>query len=225
MKLSIIIPVYNEKATLVEILRRVQVTPYEKEIIIVNDGSTDGTKELLENLAESLNNIFLIHHEKNKGKGAAIISSIGKIKGDLTVIQDADLEYDPHDYEVLIEPFKNDYVQVVYGSRNLKENARSTFSFYWGGRFLSWITNLLYGSKVTDESTGYKVFRTSLLKDLDLKSTGFDFCPEVTAKILRRKIKIYEVPISYTPRLWHEGKKIRWIDGLTAIWVLLKHRF
>jgi len=225
MKLSIIIPVYNEKATLVEILRRVQVTPYEKEIIIVNDGSTDGTKELLENLAESLNNIFLIHHEKNKGKGAAIISSIGKIKGDLTVIQDADLEYDPHDYEVLIEPFKNDYVQVVYGSRNLKENARSTFSFYWGGRFLSWITNLLYGSKVTDESTGYKVFRTSLLKDLDLKSTGFDFCPEVTAKILRRKIKIYEVPISYTPRLWHEGKKIRWIDGLTATWVLLKHRF
>ena len=226
MKLSVVIPVYNEKATLEEIVRRVQATPIEKEIIIVDDGSTDGTNNLLENIAKpSSNSIRIIRHETNKGKGAAIIRGLEEVKGDLTIIQDADLEYDPNDYKTLLELFKNDHVQVVYGSRNLKKNDRSSFAFYWGGRLLSWITNIIYGSNVTDEATGYKVFRTSLLKDLDLKSTGFDFCPEVTAKILRRKIKIFEVPISYNPRLWHEGKKIRWIDGFTAIWVLVKYRF
>ena len=226
MKLSVVIPVYNEKATLEEIIRRIQATQIEKEIIIVDDGSTDGSNKLSENIAKSSNNsIRVIRHETNKGKGAAIINGMEEVKGDLIIIQDADLEYDPNDYEALIELFKNDHVQVVYGSRNLKKNNRSSFAYYWGGRLLSWITNILYGSNVTDEATGYKVFRTSLLKDLDLKSTGFDFCPEVTAKILRRKIKIYEVPISYNPRLRHEGKKIRWIDGLTAIWVLVKYRF
>ncbi|HJP18896.1 MAG TPA: glycosyltransferase family 2 protein [Nitrospinota bacterium] len=226
MKLSVVIPVYNEKATLEEIIRRIQATQIEKEIIIVDDGSTDGSNKLSENIAKSSNNsIRVIRHETNKGKGAAIINSMEEVKGDLIIIQDADLEYDPNDYEALLELFKNDHVQVVYGSRNLKKNNRSSFAYYWGGRLLSWITNILYGSNVTDEATGYKVFRTSLLKDLDLKSTGFDFCPEVTAKILRRKIKIYEVPISYNPRLRHEGKKIRWIDGLTAIWVLVKYRF
>jgi glycosyltransferase involved in cell wall biosynthesis len=226
MKLSVVIPAYNEKATLEEIVRRIQATPIEKEIIIVDDGSTDGTNNLLENIAKpSSNSIRIIRHETNKGKGAAIIRGLEEVKGDLTIIQDADLEYDPNDYKTLLELFKNDHVQVVYGSRNLKKNDRSSFAFYWGGRILSWITNILYGSNVTDEATGYKVFRTSLLKDLDLKSTGFDFCPEVTAKILRRKIKIFEVPISYNPRLWHEGKKIRWIDGFTAIWVLVKYRF
>ena len=226
MKLSVVIPVYNEKATLEEIIRRIQATQIEKEIIIVDDGSTDGSNKLSENIAKSSNNsIRVIRHETNKGKGAAIINSMEEVKGDLIIIQDADLEYDPNDYEALLELFKNDHVQVVYGSRNLKKNNRSSFAYYWGGRLLSSITNILYGSNVTDEATGYKVFRTSLLKDLDLKSTGFDFCPEVTAKILRRKIKIYEVPISYNPRLRHEGKKIRWIDGLTAIWVLVKYRF
>ena len=226
MKLSVVIPAYNEKATLEEIVRRIQATPIEKEIIIVDDGSTDGTNNLLENIAKpSSNSIRIIRHETNKGKGAAIIRGLEEVKGDLTIIQDADLEYDPNDYKTLLELFKNDHVQVVYGSRNLKKNDRSSFAFYWGGRLLSWITNIIYGSNVTDEATGYKVFRTSLLKDLDLKSTGFDFCPEVTAKILRRKIKIFEVPISYNPRLWHEGKKIRWIDGLIAIWVLVKYRF
>ena len=226
MKLSVVIPVYNEEATLEEIIRRVQATPIEKEIIIVDDGSTDGTNKLLENIAKpSSNSIRIIRHKTNKGKGAAIIRGLEEVKGDLTIIQDADLEYDPNDYKTLLELFKNDHVQVVYGSRNLKKNDRSSFAFYWGGRLLSWITNIIYGSNVTDEATGYKVFRTSLLKDLDLKSTGFDFCPEVTAKILRRKIKIFEVPISYNPRLWHEGKKIRWIDGLIAIWVLVKYRF
>ena len=214
MKLSVVIPAYNEKATLEEIVRRIQATPIEKEIIIVDDGSTDGTNNLLENIAKpSSNSIRIIRHETNKGKGAAIIRGLEEVKGDLTIIQDADLEYDPNDYKTLLELFKNDHVQVVYGSRNLKKNDRSSFAFYWGGRILSWITNILYGSNVTDETTGYKVFRTSLLKDLDLKSTGFDFCPEITAKIQRRKIKIYEVSISYNPRLWHERKRS---GGLTA---------
>ena len=214
MKLSVVIPAYNEKATLEEIVRRIQATPIEKEIIIVDDGSTDGTNNLLENIAKpSSNSIRIIRHETNKGKGAAIIHGLEEVKGDLTIVQDADLEYDPNDYKTLLELFKNDHVQVVYGSRNLKKNDRSSFAFYWGGRILSWITNILYGSNVTDEATGYKVFRTSLLKDLDLKSTGFDFCPEITAKIQRRKIKIYEVSISYNPRLWHERKRS---GGLTA---------
>ena len=214
MKLSVVIPVYNEKATLEEIVRRVQATPIEKEIIIVDDGSTDGTNNLLENIAKpSSNSIRIIRHKTNKGKGAAIIHGLEEVKRDLTIVQDADLEYDPNDYKTLLELFKNDHVQVVYGSRNLKKNDRSSFAFYWGGRLLSWITNIIYGSNVTDEATGYKVFRTSLLKDLDLKSTGFDFCPEITAKIQRRKIKIYEVSISYNPRLWHERKRS---GGLTA---------
>ena len=166
-----------------------------------------------------------MRHEANYGKGVAIITGLKYAQGELTLIQDADLEYDPNDYAALLEPFKDECVQVVYGSRTLKRNKRSSSTFYWGGRLLSWITNLLYGSKITDEATGYKIFSTSLLKDLNLKSKGFEFCPEVTGKILRRKISIREVPISYNPRNWDEGKKIQWQDGFKAIWVLVKYRF
>ena len=224
MKLSIIIPVYNEESTLEEIVRRICASPVEKEIILVNDGSSDATPVLLKEIS-AIKDCRVLHHETNKGKGAAIMTGLNAVQGDLVLIQDADLEYDPQDYPALLRPFEDNHVLVVYGSRILKRNSRSTFSYYWGGRLLSWITNLLYGSSITDEATCYKVFRTPLIKNLGLECTGFDFCPEVTGKILRRKIKIHEVPISYNPRLWNDGKKIHWSDGIRAIWVLIKYRF
>ncbi len=226
MKLSVIIPIYNERATLEEIIKRVRaVDPVDKEIILVDDGSFDGTEKILDNLEENAN-LKILRHSHNRGKGAAIITGLTLAQGDITLIQDADLEYDPREYPQLLEPFeKGPAVQVVYGSRILKGNARSSFAFYWGGRMLSFITNFLYNSRVTDEPTGYKAFRTELLKQLKLESSGFEFCPEVTAKILLRKIPIHEVPISYSPRSWVEGKKIHWTDGLRAIKVLLKYRF
>lgn len=224
MKLSVIVPVYNEQATLAEIIQRVLATSFEKEVVIVDDGSTDGTRGILQKF-QSIPNVRILYHETNRGKGAAIITGLECVRGEYTLIQDADLEYDPNDYAVLMEPFQDNAVQVVYGSRNLKKNKRSSWAFYWGGRVLSWVTSVLYGVKITDEPTGYKIFRTSLLKTLDLRSTGFEFCPEVTAKILRRKIPIREVPISYNPRNWSEGKKIHWQDGFEAVWVLIRYRF
>lgn len=228
MKLSIIVPVFNEEATLEEIVQRVRETPLEKEIIAVDDGSSDNSTKILEKMEQDFAPDFkLIKHEKNRGKGAAIRTGLDFANGDLILIQDADLEYDPKEYPQLIKPFIDDsQIEVVYGSRILlSDNARSSFIFYWGGRLLSGITNFLYGSQITDEPTCYKVFKTDLLKSLDLCSDGFEFCPEVTAKILRHKIPIHEVPISYRPRSWNEGKKIQWKDGFIAIWVLIKYRF
>ena len=226
MKLSVIIPIYNEQATLTEIVRRVRATPVEKEIILVDDGSTDKTKEILDRIEkEEIKDLKIFHHSVNQGKGAAVKTGLAAAQGDLTLIQDADLEYDPTEYEELIKPFKTKpETQVVYGSRILKKNERSSFAFYWGGRILSLTTNLLFNSKITDEPTGYKLFKTHLLKKLNLVSNGFEFCPEVTAKILLLKIPIFEVPISYKPRSSRDGKKIKWTDGIRAIWVLLKYR-
>jgi glycosyltransferase involved in cell wall biosynthesis len=226
MKLSVIIPIYNEEATLKEIVRQVQMVELPKELILVDDGSSDGTRAILQQWeAERLPDMKIIYHPHNQGKGSAIATGLAHATGDLIIIQDADLEYDPQDYYRLVEPFADDSVQVVYGSRNLQKNPRSTFSFYWGGRLLSWVTNLLYGSRITDEATCYKLFRTDLLKELGVESTGFEFCPEMTGKVLRRGLHIQEVPITYHPRLWNEGKKIKWQDGLIAIWVLVKYRF
>ena len=226
MKLSVIIPVYNEEATLKEIIHRVRATDLLHEIIVVDDGSTDSSPEILARLQNSVHPYLrLLRHERNQGKGAAVRTGLTAVTGELVLVQDADLEYDPADYPALLAPFAEPSVKVVYGSRNLQGNPRSSFAFYWGGRLLSWIANWLFGSRITDEATGYKVIKTDLLREIGLETDGFEFCPEVTAKLLQRGVIIHEVPISYAPRSWDEGKKIRWYDGLVAIWTLIKYRF
>lgn len=227
MKLSVIVPVFNEEKTIRALLEEVLDVPEAAEIIVINDGSTDGTGTILSSFAmEHVKRVKILKHGSNRGKGAAIRTALAEVTGDLVIIQDADLEYSPSEYVKLIEPFLNDgNTQVVYGSRNLVKNPRSYNSFYLGGVFLSKLTNFLYGSRITDESTCYKVFRTKLIKGMGLQCEGFEFCPEVTAKTLRRNIQILEVPISYRPRLKSEGKKINWVDGVKAIWWLIKFRF
>jgi glycosyltransferase involved in cell wall biosynthesis len=225
LKLSIIIPCYNEKNTILDILGKIEVVSLDKEIIIVDDCSTDGTREILKSL--SLNAKAKVYfHDQNQGKGAAIRTGIKHVEGDIVIIQDADLEYDPNDYYELVKPIVEGKAEVVYGSRLLHKGfSISYLRYYLGGLVLSWMTNLLYGIHITDEPTCYKVFKTEVLKGINLKCKRFEFCPEVTAKISKKKIKIYEVPISYDPRRLEEGKKIGWWDGVEAVWTLLKYRF
>ena len=225
MKITVIIPAYNEAKTLAGCIRAVydRNPGRDLEVIVVDDGSSDRTPALLEDLRRP--DMRVIRHERNRGKGAAIRSGLQTATGEIVLIQDADLEYDPADYGSLLEPFSDGQTQVVYGSRVLKDdNPRSYQSFYWGGRLLSWWTNLLFGSRITDEPTCYKAFRTDLLRSLDLTCEGFEFCPEATAKILLRGVCVREVPISYHPRSKSEGKKIRWHDGLRALWTLFRLR-
>ncbi len=225
MKLSVLIPVYNEVDTIAPIVERVVAAGVVHEVIIIDDGSTDGTWEVVQELARRWPGLIKpLRHERNQGKGAALRTAVPHITGEVVITQDADLEYDPADYPHLLKPFSSPDVQVVYGSRNLRRNPRSSWSFYLGGRILSWLTNLFYGASITDEATGYKLFRADLFRDLDIRSTGFEFCPEVTAKVLLRGLTIHEVPISYYPRSIKEGKKIRWRDGLHHIWLLLWYR-
>jgi glycosyltransferase involved in cell wall biosynthesis len=215
---------FNEVKTFPLILTKILQIPLKKEIILVDDGSTDGTREILKTY-ESEENFKVIYHPKNMGKGAAIRTAIPLVSGDVTIIQDADLEYEPNDYLKLIEPIITDNTKVVYGSRFLnKQNRHSYRRFYFGGVLLSFLANLLYFQKLTDEPTCYKVFDSQLLKSLDLKCQGFEFCPEVTAKVAKKGILIKELPISYYPRSIKEGKKIRWKDGIIAIWTLIKYR-
>lgn len=222
MKVTIIIPSYNEAETLPAIIKKVQAQkiPYEKEIIVIDDGSTDNTSKI----ASKLKNIRLITNRKNLGKGASIKKALKISKGNLILIQDADLEYDPHDYPKMLEPFKDNKIKVVYGSRVLGNNPISHWTFNLGGRLVTKVTNILYGTKITDEPTGYKIFRKEVLKKIRLKSRGFEFCPEITAKIAKAGISIHEVPISYRPRLVAE-KKIHWQDGVAALYYLFKYRF
>ena len=228
MKLSIIIPVYNEKNTIAEILKRIEAVDLgaAKEVIIVDDFSTDGTGEILKSLE---NNYKIIYQPKNSGKGAALRAGFMEATGDWLVVQDADLEYNPNDFKAMLKLMREAGALVVYGSRRLEHSyfktRHSGHIYAFGGIFITWFTNLLYGAKITDEPTCYKMFKTDFLKSINLECQRFEFCPEVTAKIARRGIKIYEVPISYRPRHKSEGKKINWRDGLEALWILLKYRF
>ena len=230
MILSIIVPVYNEKNTILEILKKIEMVNindfgFQKEIIIVDDDSKDGTKELLNNIAQE-KNLKVIHHSTNRGKGAAIRTGLDCVTGDFVIIQDADLEYDPQDYKKLLEYILKNRVEVVYGSRRLGNPRRfSHFSYYLGGVFLTFVTNLIYRTKITDEATCYKLFKTEIIKSIPLKCEKFEFCPEVTAKIAKKGIKIHEVPINYFPRSEAEGKKIKCKDGLVALWTLIKYKF
>lgn len=196
------------------------------EIIAVDDCSTDSSFEILNKLKDDEQLPFkILRHEKNFGKGAAIRTALPVVSGDLVLIQDADLEYDPEgNYPIILEPFSDPDIKVVYGSRNLFRNPRSFISYYWGVILLSWVINILYGSRITDSYTCYKVFRADIIKDIDIESNGFELCAEITIKVLRKKVKIHEVPISYVPRSRKEGKKIKWSDGLVGLWTILKYR-
>lgn len=223
-KLSVIIPVYNERDSINEIIRRVKAVKIPKEIIIVDDFSTDGTRKILEKVRDK--NIKILFHRMNLGKGAAVKTALNNSNGQIVIVQDADLEYDPEEYPRLIEPIVTGKARVVYGSRILNKNNKFVrLSFFIGGKLVTLFTNILFLSKLTDEPTCYKTFRTDVIKSIKIKSNRFDWEPEVTAKLLKRGIKIHEVPISYYPRTSKEGKKLKWRDGFIAIWILLKYRF
>ena len=224
MKLSVIMPVYNEEATIQEILKQVRAVGVVDEIIIVDDGSTDASAKLLGQLRGRPGIIF---HESgvNGGKGAAIRIGIGYATGDVVIFQDADLELSPEQYPELLQPILDGRADVVYGSRFLRKVRGQTFLGWFANRFLSLLTTILYGQRITDMETCYKVCRTPILRSLDLQSTGFEIEPEITAKLLRKGVHIVEVPIDYRPRTTAEGKKIRWTDGLRAVESLLKYRF
>jgi dolichol-phosphate mannosyltransferase len=225
--LSVAIPVYNERATLLTILEKIRDVPLSMELILVEDGSTDGTRELLKTEIEGqYDNVRVLYHEKNQGKGAAIVTAIGAARGEFLIVQDADLEYDPNDYPRLLAPLLSGEAQVVYGSRFKGRVTNMRLPNLVANKLLTLTTNLLFpGARISDEATCYKVFKTSLLQELTLNARRFDFCPEVTAKILKRKIKIIEIPIEYVARSVSQGKKIRWTDAFDAFWTLIKYRF
>ncbi len=225
MKLSVIMPVYNEKATVLAILNKVLRVDIPKEVIVIDDGSTDSTTEELGSIEGKYPQVDIVYHGANQGKGAAVRSGLALADGDVVVIQDGDLEYEPEDYHKLLAPIRERKAEVVYGSRVLGKGEKSYLRYYLGGRLLSFVVSWLYGAHITDEPTCYKMFTRQVLKQLELKCKGFEFCPEVTAKVLKLGYRIHEVPISYHPRSIGEGKKIRWKDGLIAIWTLLRLRF
>lgn len=233
MKLTIIIPVFNEEKTILQIIEKSLKAPlpanFTREIIVVDDGSTDTTYQKLIKIP---GNIKIVRHTKNMGKGAAIKTGLRLSKGDIVIIQDADLEYDPADYQRLLAGFKQKDTHAVYGSRfinyplRLSGKYKTPMPIHWiANKSLTGLTNILYGNGITDMETGYKVIRRDLLNRLNLKSNGFDIEPEITAKILRIGIKIKEIPIRVKPRGYSEGKKIDWRDGVTAVWTLVKYRF
>jgi len=223
-KLSVIMPVYNEKDTIEEILRRVQKVEIDKEIIVVDDFSTDGTRDILGKLA-SKGDLLVVFHTENRGKGAAIRTALEHASGDIIIIQDADLEYDPEEYGKVIRPILNGRAKVVYGSRFLGEHKAMYFWHHVGNKLLTLVTNVLFDTTLTDMETCYKAFAADVIKPIKLRANRFDFEPEITAKVLKHGHRIYEVPISYTGREFFEGKKISWKDGVVALYSLIKYRF
>lgn len=222
MKISIIIPVYNEEKTVKEIIDKVMMAmkAYDHEVIAVNDGSSDRSLQIL----NSLKNVKVLTNAQNRGKGYSIRKALKFASGDIIILQDADLEYDPYDLPKILHRFNNPNIKVIYGSRVLGKNPVSHWTFNLGGRVITYLTNLLYKTDITDEPTGYKVIRRQILKKINLRSERFEFCPELTTKIAKQHITIYEVPIHYNPRAVSE-KKIKWYDGITAIFYLIIHRF
>jgi len=225
MKLSVIIPVYNEVKTIREIIKRVQATGLADEILAIDDGSTDGSRDLLANI-DPEGSVKVIYHEHNQGKGKAVRTGIQNASGDLIIIQDADLEYDPREYPNLLKPIQEGIADVVYGSRFLGAGRRPVL--FWNmvaNKILTLVTNILYNNILTDMETGYKLFRRQVVQNMTLHAHGVEFEPEFTAKILKSKARIYEVPITFNPRDYSEGKKIKMRDAFIAMWTLIKYRF
>lgn len=226
MKLSILIPVYNEKNTIEKLIQKVKSVNISKEIIIIDDGSIDGTRDILKNLKDS--EIKVILQDKNQGKGFCIRTGIKYVTGDIVAIQDADLEYDPHDFIDIIKPIMEGETKIVYGTRFPKNKKRPSIfknKFYLANKILTITANILYDARITDEATCYKIFDSEVIKSIDLTCKRFEFCPEVTAKARKKGYKITELPISYYPRSENEGKKIKYRDGFEALWTLIKFRF
>jgi glycosyltransferase involved in cell wall biosynthesis len=226
-KLSVVVPVFNERNTLVEILRRMRAVELpdgiEREIIVVDDGSNDGTRDVLNQVGDST--VRVVMHEANLGKGAALRTGFAHATGDYVLVQDADLEYDPEDWPKLLNPVLRGRARVVYGSRFTGERRNMLLLHWLGNRFLSMTTNVLFNTTLSDMETCYKLFDRDLVDDMKLQSNRFDIEAEITAKVLKRGIRIYEVPISYSGREFDEGKKITWRDGFAALWTLVKYRF
>lgn len=225
MLVSLIVPAYNEAPTIGELLERLHVLDLDTQVVVVDDGSTDGTPDIVEAYRGDRTDIVLIRKE-NAGKGSAIRAAIPHLRGEITVIQDADLEYDPVDVPALIDPIVRGAADVVYGSRLSGGRPQRAYLFWHliGNRFLSLLTNLLFNTTLSDMETGYKAFRTDVLRSLDLREDAFGIEPEITGKVCKRKLRIYELPIAYYGRTYDEGKKITWRDGFKAIWVLLRVR-
>ncbi len=226
MKLSVVIPVYNEAATILEIIERVRRAPFDKEIIVVDDASTDGTRDILDRLSRQGPDPVILFHDRNRGKGAALRTGFARVTGDIVLVQDADLEYDPADYPQLLKPIQEDKADVVFGSRF--GGATQRVLLYWhyvGNRVLTALSNMFTNLNLSDMETGYKIFRASLLGRLRLKSNRFGFEPEFTAKVARLGCRVYEVPIAYHGRGYDAGKKITWRDGIAAIACIVRYRF
>src|ERR671935_1649317 len=221
--LSVVMPVYNERTTVDEIIRRVLAVPLRIELVVIDDGSNDGTTEILQQLQRELG--FKLLRQANAGKGAALRRGFAEVSGNLLVIQDADLEYSPEEYPQLIELICQDKADVVYGSRFLGRHRAFMFAHYMGNKLVTFATNVLYNTMLTDMETCYKAMRVDVLRSMTLDSNGFGIEPEITAKIFKRGYRVYEIPITYAGRGYDEGKKITWTAGLVALWVLLKYRF
>lgn len=227
LSLCVVIPCYNEVHSIEKVLERVQSVGFANEIIIVDDGSTDGTRDVLQHLeTQNISELRIIYHDVNQGKGAALVTGFKHVTCDVILIQDADFEYDPREYPALLKPIEEGIATVVYGSRFLG-GPRKAMNFWnmIANKMLTLTTNVLYNSILSDMETCYKVFRKEIAKDLVIHARRFDFEPEFTAKVLKRRIRIYEVPISYNGREWTEGKKIKWTDAPIAMWTLIKYRF